>query len=166
MARLMTDSDRRYDERWKVARQTGNYTESQLKWLGKRKEWNRNYYKRRKQENPTYRISCNIRNRMRNALIRATFKKTQKLNKYTGCSMEELKIYLEQQFDEKMSWENYGSYWSIDHILPLSLAENEEELYKLSHYLNLRPLSNIDNHSKNGRMSEEDISLYLSRINS
>ena len=28
---------------------------------------------------------------------------------------------MEKQFDKAMSWDNYGSYWEIDHIKPKSL---------------------------------------------
>ena len=46
-----------------------------------------------------------------------------------------------------MTWKNKGLYngefnygWDIDHIIPLSSAENYEDLVKLNHYSNLRPL--------------------------
>lgn len=64
-----------------------------------------------------------------------------------GCSFEEFKLYLESKFENWMSWENYGKYngelnygWDIDHIIPSSSAETEEEVYKLNYYLNLQPL--------------------------
>lgn len=51
-----------------------------------------------------------------------------------------------------MSWDNYGIYdgklnsgWDIDHIIPLSSANTEEELIKLNHYSNLQPLCSMTN---------------------
>jgi hypothetical protein len=43
-----------------------------------------------------------------------------------------------------MSWNNQGS-WHIDHIVPLSSAQTEEEIYKLCHFTNLQPLWAEDN---------------------
>ena len=36
-----------------------------------------------------------------------------------GCSIDFLKQYLEVKFYGKMSWDNYGIHWVIDHIIPL-----------------------------------------------
>jgi len=51
-----------------------------------------------------------------------------------------------------MSWENYGLYngelnygWDIDHMVPLSSANTEEELLKLFHHTNLQPLCSKTN---------------------
>lgn len=35
-----------------------------------------------------------------------------------GITFFELKEHLEKQFDDIMKWENYGSYWVIDKIIP------------------------------------------------
>lgn len=50
-----------------------------------------------------------------------------------------------------MSWNNYGIYWHIDHIIPLASAKNIEELYKLNHYTNLQPLEAKENMRKGSR---------------
>ena len=69
-----------------------------------------------------------------------------------GCSYEFFKIYIEDKFDDKMSWDNHGKYWHLDHIIPISWAKDEEELYKLNHYTNYQPLSAIENLSKNNNL--------------
>jgi len=38
-----------------------------------------------------------------------------------GYGIEDLMIHLEERFDDKMTWKNYGSYWHIDHIRPKNL---------------------------------------------
>ena len=68
-----------------------------------------------------------------------------------GCSPQELKIYLEQKFINDMSWENQGK-WHIDHIIPLSSAKTEEELYKLCHFTNLQPMWANDNIKKGSKI--------------
>jgi hypothetical protein len=58
-----------------------------------------------------------------------------------------------------MNWDNYGNpkdgmleynkTWDIDHITPTSSAITEEELIKLNHYTNLKPLcSKFNRHIK------------------
>jgi hypothetical protein len=107
----------------------------------------------RKKSDPLFRLSCNMRSRLRIFLLRKTkIKKTDKTFNYIGCSPTYLKEYIEKQFNNGMSWDNYGIYgWHIDHIIPLSTAKTEEELYKLCHYTNLQPLWAKDNLSKGNR---------------
>jgi hypothetical protein len=50
-----------------------------------------------------------------------------------------------------MTWENQGK-WHIDHIIPLSSAKTEKEMYKLCHYTNLQPLWAFDNLSKGSKI--------------
>ena len=50
-----------------------------------------------------------------------------------------------------MSWDNYGSYWDIDHIIPCASfnLDNLEEQKKCFIFTNTRPLSKIENQRKN-----------------
>jgi hypothetical protein len=49
-----------------------------------------------------------------------------------------------------MNWENYGSYWHLDHVTPLSWFK-EDELNKAWTLSNLQPLKAILNYSKGNR---------------
>lgn len=75
--------------------------------------------------------------------------------KFLPYSMEALKSHLESQFDEKMTWENYGSYWHIDHIIPQSklpyTSMQDENFLKCWSLNNLRPLEAIQNIRKSNK---------------
>jgi hypothetical protein len=50
-----------------------------------------------------------------------------------------------------MNWDNYGrkkGCWSIDHNTPPSSVNTEQEVIKLQHYTNLKPLWHSDNIKK------------------
>lgn len=70
------------------------------------------------------------------------------------CSTMELKEHLEQQFRDEMSWENYGDFWSVDHIIPLSAFDltSRKQFLKATHYTNLQPLTLAENSAKGNRL--------------
>ena len=80
---------------------------------------------------------------------------------FIDYTVEELRQHLEQQFDENMSWDNYGSYWHIDHIIPISLFDlvNDEQKRNCLCLENLRPLERIQNISKGNKVLKEYIVL-------
>ena len=68
-----------------------------------------------------------------------------------GCSIENLKLYLESKFQEGMTWDNRGKHgWHIDHIKPLSSFDltDREQFLKAVNYTNLQPLWAKDNLTK------------------
>lgn len=69
-----------------------------------------------------------------------------------GYSIQELKEYIEKQFDENMNWDNMGEYWEIDHIIPLNLFSyktEQDKQFKICWSLaNLRPFEKIANKSR------------------
>ena len=130
----------------KYQQQYNNMTQ----WIKKNNEHHKKsraeYMKNYRKNNPLYVLKENISHYIRMAL---NGKKNVSYKKYLGCTIEEYKQYLESLFTPEMTWENYGFYgWHIDHIIPLSSAKNEEELYKLCHYTNLQPLWAKENLSK------------------
>jgi Uri superfamily endonuclease len=124
----------------------------------KRKEYRKNYKLRKHEQRKERRNSdpiFNLINRVRCRIWKYTklmsITKKNKTFDIVGCSPESLKEHLEKQFTNGMTWDN-RSEWHIDHIIPLSSAKTEEELYKLCHYSNLQPLWAGDNLSKGNKV--------------
>lgn len=68
-----------------------------------------------------------------------------------GCSIEQFKQYIESQFVEGMSWDNYGLFgWHLDHVKPLSLFDlsDPEQFKQACHYSNMQPLWAANNLKK------------------
>jgi hypothetical protein len=123
-----------------------------------RKKYNKNnrekrneYLSNKKKIDPIYRLSCIVRNRIYSFLKNKNITKQNKTFNIVGCSPELLKEYLEKQFVDGMCWDNRNE-WHIDHIIPLSSANTEEEIYKLCHYTNLQPLWAEDNLKKSDKI--------------
>jgi len=120
-------------------------------------EYNRRwceYVKNRKDNDPLYKLSCNIR-----TLISQSFKgqftsKAKKTIEILGCDFETFKEHIETKFTDDMNWNNYASYWQLDHKTPISWAECEEDVYKLNHYTNFQPLFWKENISKGNRWKD------------
>jgi hypothetical protein len=69
-----------------------------------------------------------------------------------GCTVEDLRLFLEAEFVDGMTWENYGK-WHIDHIQPCASfnIEDPEEQKKCFHWTNLQPLWAKDNLKKGAK---------------
>lgn len=111
----------------------------------------RNYFKRRRENDEMFKLCLNLRSRLKSYLKIKNM--NRKIDKKTldmiGCSPAELKLYIESKFLDGMSWDNYGfEGWHIDHIIPLATAKTRDEAVSLNHYKNLQPLWAIDNMKK------------------
>ena len=71
-----------------------------------------------------------------------------------GCEIDYLIYYIQCKFTDDMSWDNYGSFWHVDHIHPCSSFDlsKEDEQRKCFHYKNLQPLWAVDNLRKSDRL--------------
>lgn len=108
------------------------------------------YHLQRLKDDSFYRFVARCRKRVWAAFNEGGYSKKTKTFELIGCTQDEVRRYVEDQFEEGMSWDNYGE-WHLDHKIPLSSAENEEEIALLCHYLNLQPLWAVENLSKSAK---------------
>jgi hypothetical protein len=111
----------------------------------------RDYVRNKRSSDPIYKIRCNISTLIQNGIRNRGFSKKTKTSKILGCDYDFFKKYIESKFKEGMTWES-RSEWSLDHIIPISLAKTEEELIKLNHYTNFQPLWKIENIKKGNKL--------------
>jgi hypothetical protein len=130
--------------------------------LDKAKEYQKEYrlkerenknrkHKEKRNSNYIYKLTCNIRSLIGSSFRNKGYTKKSKTHKILGCTFQEFKVHLENQFTEGMNWDNQGK-WHLDHIHPVSLAKDEEEVIKLNHYTNFQPLWAIDNLKKSNKL--------------
>ena len=111
------------------------------------------YETNRKKIDPVFKLLKTLRSRISTALIKNNNKKLDSTIKLLGCSIEECRNHLQNNFKEEMTWQNHGK-WHIDHIIPCSTFDlsKEEEQKKCFHYSNLQPLWANENLSKGNKI--------------
>lgn len=113
------------------------------------------YVKNRKQKDHIFKFRVCVRDSISKSFKRGKclFKKNAKTETILGCTIEEFRLYIESKFTEGMSFENHGKNgWHLDHIIPVSIAQTEEEVIKLNHYTNFQPLWAEDNLRKSNKI--------------
>lgn len=86
----------------------------------------------------------------RHALSQVNAIKTSPTFDALGYSVEEFVSHIEKQFTDGMSWENMSD-WQIDHIVPISSANTEQDVIALNQLSNLRPMWAADNNRKKAK---------------
>ncbi len=107
-----------------------------------------------KSSSSTYRVMHNVRTRLRELVLN----KSARTSTLTGCTGSELVEHLTRQFENGMSWENYGFYgWHIDHIRPCASFDltDPEQQRECFHFSNLQPLWAEDNLRKSDHWNPE-----------
>ena len=119
-------------------------------------EWCKNEH----DTNINYRIKKSLAARLRAVII-----KNDSTMNYIGCNIQYLREWFEYNFTSEMNWDNYGSYWSIDHIIPVCKFEltDEDEKLKCCNWTNLMPVTVKYNSSKKS-IDMEQIEYIVNKI--
>jgi hypothetical protein len=120
-------------------------------------EWCRNENKC----NINYRLKKSLAARLRNVLV-----KNNPTMSYIGCNIQYLREWFEYNFTSEMTWDNYGSYWSIDHIIPVNKFDltNEDEKLKCCNWSNLMPVTVKYNSSKKNNIDLNQIENIIKQL--
>jgi hypothetical protein len=118
-------------------------------------KYKRDYERKRRAEDPKYRLGVRTRTAVWQLLKERGIKKTNKTFNLLDYSIEELMTHLEALFTTGMTWDNYGE-WHVDHKIPMNSFQFEstddigfKECWKLN---NLQPLWGPENLSKGTKL--------------
>jgi hypothetical protein len=98
-------------------------------------------------------------------LLKKPLRKDNMYLELLGETYDHVRRWLEFNFDENMTWENHGTYWDIDHIIPCSKFDftDIEEAKACFNWRNLAPLEKIENIKKHAKIDSKRIAYYENR---
>ena len=119
-------------------------------------EWCKNEHN----TNINYRLKKSLAARLRKVLF-----KTDITMNYIGCNIQYLREWFEYNFTSEMNWDNYGLFWSIDHIIPVRKFDLtiENEKLKCWNWSNLMPVK-IQYNSTKKEIDMNQINFILDKI--
>lgn len=112
------------------------------------------YNKHRSETDELFKFKNTIRKTIYGSFKRMGYTKKSKTYQILGEDWNVVKEYIESQFISGMTWNNYGD-WEYDHKIPLCMGNTEEEVIKLNHYTNFRPLWSKENREKSRKVLDE-----------
>ena len=119
----------------------------------KMSEYKVNYDRERIKTDQLYKFKKQIRHLVWLSFQRKNIKKKNSVCEILGCTEEQAQIHLYKTFFDNYGYEYDGKESvHIDHIIPLSTAETENDVIKLCHYTNLQLLKPIDNMKKSDKL--------------
>lgn len=143
---------REYGRRRRLGDKYKEYMRVYLKEYNIRNKDKRNKrVKERMLEDSLYRFKVKVRKFICQSFKRRKESKMMHTEDVLGCSFEEFMNHICSLFRDGMTIDNYGE-WQIDHIIPLSTAETNEDVVRLCHYTNLQPLWASENRAKSNKI--------------
>ena len=152
---------KRYYENKKIENEYAkNYSKNKRLELN---EYRKEYDKKRIEVDAVYKLTKSIRSLIFISIKSRGYTKKSKTYAILSCSFEDFKLYIESKFENWMNWSNHGKYtgnynetWQLDHIIPISFAENETDVILLNHYTNFQPICSKVNNEKSNKSRIQD----------
>ena len=113
--------------------------------------YKKTYKKKRCNTEPLFKLREALGVRIRQSLSNRGFTKKSRTREMVGLDFEYLRNYLEYTWFLNYGTEYDGQPVHIDHIVPCSAANTEQEIIALQHWSNLQYLTPEDNLAKSDR---------------
>jgi len=143
------------DHKEEIRAYNKEYYKKNKKVIGKK---NKEYILNRLEEDLLFRFKTRLRSNMLSSFKRNNLTKNSRTREILCCELDYFKPHIEVQFEEGMSWDNYGE-WVLDHIIPISFAMTFEEVEQLCSYINYQPLWKKENEKKGNNIFYSDKTL-------
>lgn len=139
-------------------------TELQANWFQDNKSQVQAKNRERMATDPRYKFIVNQRRRISLSLG----KKQKKTIEYLGCNSEEFFQWISSHMDGSFTLENHGNEWHIDHVIPVSTfnLDNESEVFLALNWRNTMPLSAKENLTKNNKILPDQVKQHLEKLQS
>ena len=116
--------------------------------------------------NPTFKLEVRLRTRIYSALKAQGNEKTQRTQKYLGCTSTFFQEWIKFQLYDGMTLENYGTLWHVDHVKPCASFDlsNEAQVFECFSWKNLRPLLKHKNSKKGASIDKRELVLQELKV--
>ena len=113
------------------------------------------HYGKKRRRNLKYKLSNCFSTLIRRSLKNG--KNGKHWESYVDFTQRDLEIHLEKQFNSTMSFDNHGTVWEIDHIIPVSVfnfdSYDDLDFKRCWTLENLRPLEKYENRQKYNKIN-------------
>lgn len=116
-------------------------------------------------EDPIFKLEVRLRARIYLAFKEANLNKSERTQKYIGCTKLFFRDWITYQFEDGMTENNYGKIWHIDHVKPCSSYDlsNNDEVFECFNWKNCRPMFAEENLKKGSKINEEEIANHYKK---
>jgi len=153
-----------WNDEWKAMSQYDETKHWGGLWVRNRttnREYRRAMDAKHRRDKSNYYISKLLRCRVWSVL--KGVKKSKPTLTMLGCTLEQFRQYMQAQFKRGMAWNNMGSHWHIDHIIPCSAFDlsKPEHQAVCFHYTNMQPLEARRNLAKRAKVIDAQYKLRI-----
>ena len=120
------------------------------------------YLKNRRKTNPNYKMGTILRNRLKKLI-----KGESHTMEILGCNIQFFNKWFEYQFDDEMNFDNHGTLWHVDHVIPCAKFDllSNEDVNKCFNWTNLQPLECKKNLSKREFLTQSELDNHKIKLN-
>jgi hypothetical protein len=158
----------RINNKSKIQEQKANYYISHKEEITLYHQNNKKKRNKRLQEKTSNDKIYAIKNSLKTRLYEIIKNKTFSFSKLINTNCDNLIEWFEYQFNDNINWDNYGTDWHCDHLIPISFFnfEDEEDRIICFHWTNLRPLISTENIQKSNKICQDEILTHIQILKS